>query len=119
MSRLLEYDIENGVKCDVTKWARSQGIDVYFLKLTILGFRGWPDRLILWPGGGILFIEFKRPGEKPRKLQEYVHDIIRKLGFEIQVHDNRDIAVAAIKAKVGAAPRTSAGHEEDSGGGGV
>lgn len=119
MSRLLEYDIEEGVRRDIGKWARSQGIDVYFLKLTILGHRGWPDRLILWPGRGILFIEFKRPGEKPRKLQEYVHDIIRKLGFEIQIHDNRDIAVAAIKAKVGAAPRTSAGHEEDSGGGGV
>jgi len=36
----------------------------------------------------LIFIEFKRQGETPRKLQEYVHEKIRAHGFKTYVIDN-------------------------------
>lgn len=41
---------------------------------------GIPDTLILRNGRSV-FIEFKRPGEKPKELQEYRHRKIREKGF--------------------------------------
>lgn len=43
---------------------------------------GWPDRLVLLPGGIIAFIETKRPiGGKDEPLQPLVQRTLRKLGF--------------------------------------
>jgi hypothetical protein len=58
---------------------------------------GFPDRLFLVPGGRPLMIEFKAPGAKPRKLQLYIHEQLRKLGYAVEVHDTVAGAVAAIK----------------------
>jgi len=77
--------------------------------------RGWPDRLLLWPWRNVLFVEFKRPGEQPRKLQHYVHELIRAIGFEVLVHDNIDAAMAEIKAHVDASTGTASGLKADSG----
>ena len=42
---------------------------------------GGPDRLVLLPNGVAMFIEFKQPGEVPRRDQiEYMMDLNR-LGF--------------------------------------
>jgi hypothetical protein len=67
------------------EYAREQGC--LAVKLTIWGRRGWPDYLFLYHGRA-LFIEFKRTGEKPRKLQEYIHGLIREHGFQVAVVDN-------------------------------
>lgn len=77
------------------------------------GETGWPDRIFFIPNRPLL-IEFKRPGEKdntsPR--QEYIHDILRELGYDVQVHDNKDEALAAIKAaKLEAARLSKARHQ--------
>ena len=53
------------------------------LKFVSPGFSGVPDRLILLPGGNLIFVETKKPGEKERKRQEYVQGLLRKLGFEV------------------------------------
>jgi hypothetical protein len=113
---MLEKNIEADVGKKLHYWAREQGFNLHYLKLTVLGNRGWPDRLLLWPNRGMMFIEFKRPGEVPRKLQLYVHDALRKLGFEVQVHDNIDVAVAAVKTYVESTARAGTGHETDTGG---
>ena len=47
------------------------------------GQNGVPDRIILVPMGRIYFVETKAPGKKMRRLQEWVADGIRKLGFEV------------------------------------
>ena len=57
------------------------------IKLNPLGMAGLPDRLILMPGARIVFAELKRPGEKPRKIQEAFHNRLRKLGFRVEVVD--------------------------------
>lgn len=106
---MLEKDIEAAVGREVALLSRELNLPIYYLKLTIVANRGWPDRLLLWPNRGIMFIEFKRPGEKPRKLQEFVHAAIRKLGFIVEVHEDVNRAMAAIKAQVGATSGTGAG----------
>lgn len=52
------------------------------LKLTCL--RGIPDRLLVVPGGRVAFLEYKRPGEDPRKLQKYWQRQLKALGFHAE-----------------------------------
>lgn len=113
---MLEKDIEAAVASRLNQWARAKGIKLSYLKLTIPGNRGYPDRLILAEGGRALFVEFKRPGEVPRKLQVYTHDWLRQLGFEVQTHDTIDGAMEAITAYLDSTPRTDSWHEADSAG---
>lgn len=51
------------------------------------GFDGVPDRIAMFPGGKIAFVEIKAPGEKPRPLQAARHRLLRQLGFEVYVLD--------------------------------
>ena len=51
------------------------------------GFDGVPDRIAMFPGGKIAFVEMKAPGEKPRPLQRARHELLRKLGFRVYVLD--------------------------------
>lgn len=53
------------------------------------GNTGVPDRMILLPGGRIMFAELKAPGKKPTPVQKLQHEKIRKLGFEVLVIDNK------------------------------
>lgn len=52
------------------------------------GSDGWPDRLVLMPGGKIAFVELKATGEKPRPLQLQRHAQLRDLGFSVFVVDD-------------------------------
>lgn len=52
------------------------------------GSSGWPDRIILLPDGKVAFAELKAPGRKPRKLQLYRHEQLRKRGFLVFVIDD-------------------------------
>lgn len=60
------------------------------LKFTSPGWRGAPDRIVLVPGGRIVFVEFKAPGKKPSLLQVRRHNDLRLLGFDVRVIDNVD-----------------------------
>lgn len=74
------------------------------LKIALGAETGWPDRLFLLGNGKILFVEFKYPGEKPSAKQEYIHEFLRELGYEVQVHTNEDETLRAIRsAKVDSA----------------
>jgi DsbC/DsbD-like thiol-disulfide interchange protein len=54
------------------------------------GNSGVPDRICLFPGGRIVFVELKAPGKKPRVLQEKQIKKIRKLGFRVEVIDSEE-----------------------------
>ena len=57
-------------------------------KLVSPGFDGMPDRLVLFPGGKIGFVEVKAPGKEPRPLQVARHGLLRRLGFKVYVLDD-------------------------------
>ena len=48
---------------------------------------GLPDRLCLFPGHKIAFVELKTTGQKPRKIQRFMHEKLRSLGFKVKVID--------------------------------
>lgn len=96
--RVLESGIEGKACREV--WKK---LGVYGLKLHVVGQRGYPDRVFLIPGGRPLLIEFKRPGEVPRDLQAHIHKRLRKLGYQVEVHDDWRDAFEAVKQAVEAA----------------
>ena len=60
------------------------------LKLVSPGFNGMPDRLVIFPGGIIAFVEVKAPGKKPGALQLSRHRLLKRLGFRVYILDNID-----------------------------
>ena len=56
-------------------------------KLVCPGFDGMPDRMVLFPGGRIGFVEIKAPGERPRALQISRHGLLRRLVCKVYVLD--------------------------------
>ena len=55
------------------------------LKWVSPGYTGVPDRIVLLPGGRILFVEVKRPGTKDGRTprQKRVADLLTALGFTV------------------------------------
>lgn len=76
-------------------WARAHGCRA--TKLQGPGNRSQPDYIFRIPGGRPFLIEFKRPGEVPTPLQartigEWLAD-----GYDVEVHDTKETAIAALK----------------------
>ena len=70
---------------------------VWVIKLLSTFIKGLPDRMILCQGGYVGFAEIKTTGKKPTKIQTYIHEKLRVLGFEVFVIDDlesRDIAIS-------------------------
>lgn len=67
------------------------------LKLLSAHISGLPDRLCLFPGGTLLFVEVKSTGQKPKRIQKYIHERLRKLGFDVEVIENTDQLKELIK----------------------
>lgn len=79
--RILERTIEASVV------GHAKALGMIARKMDGLGFIGWPDRMFLYVGS-VLFIEFKRPGEKPTPAQEALHTLLRAHGFAVRVCDD-------------------------------
>lgn len=63
----------------------------FCLKLLSQHITGLPDRLCLLPKGKIFFVEVKTTGKKPRKIQSYIHERLRSLGFRVYVLDSSQV----------------------------
>lgn len=48
---------------------------------------GLPDRLCLFPGHKIVFVELKTTGRKPSRIQIFMHNKLKALGFRVEVID--------------------------------
>lgn len=57
------------------------------IKLLCNHILGLPDRLCLFPGGKLAFVELKTTGEKPKRIQIFMHKKLRALGFRVEVID--------------------------------
>lgn len=53
---------------------------------------GEPDRLFLFHGGNVLWMEFKRLGEKSGPRQQHRIDELRKWGYNVETCDNYEDA---------------------------
>lgn len=58
---------------------------------------GLPDRLCLMPNRKICFVELKSTGRKPRRIQTFIHNKLRALGFRVEVIDT----VEGVKQLIG------------------
>lgn len=70
----LEKDIEK----DIGTYARSKGCLYY--KFTSPNNRSVPDRIIVAPGGAVGFLEVKRAGQCPTKLQTIEINKLKQMG---------------------------------------
>lgn len=78
---MLESIVENYLKKKVEKLGGKA------FKWAPIGVTGVPDRMVLLPGGRIIFVELKAPGKKARKLQEYRAKQLKELGFQVECLD--------------------------------
>ena len=58
------------------------------LKFVSPGLSGVPDRLLLFPGGRVVFAEVKAPGKKLRPLQMKRKMQLESLGFKVYIVDD-------------------------------
>lgn len=54
------------------------------------GHVGAPDRICIFPGGRVYFVETKAPGGKPRPAQLAFHRELAELGVAVRVIDTRE-----------------------------
>jgi len=57
--------------------------------IKLLSIVGLPDRLFLFPGARVWFVEFKAPGGRVSPRQRHVFWLLGQMGFPVAVIDNR------------------------------
>lgn len=60
------------------------------IKLLCDNIVGLPDRLVLFPLGIIAFVELKTTKKKPRRIQLFMHNKLKALGFRVEVIDTTE-----------------------------
>lgn len=86
--------LEKTIEKAVVAWASSRG----FLTPKMLSTEnGWPDRLFISPYGHTIFIEFKRPGQYPTKLQCYRIEKLQERGIPAFWVDSEEAAIAILQ----------------------
>ena len=110
MSGRLESSIEDAVN----GYAKVSGIIVR--KLNNAADDGWPDRLYVSKFGHHFYIEYKRPGEPPRKLQIYRVWTLCMWNCDVYVIDSVEEGKNVIdyykRGKLDAAPVSRARHQD-------
>ena len=84
---------ESTIEAAVVRHCKANNLLCY--KFTSPARRGVPDRMIIG-NGKVLFLELKAPGEKPTKLQEYEHSLLRGAGMAVTWADSVGTATADI-----------------------
>jgi hypothetical protein len=92
---MIENNVENYLNREVKKLGGRAA------KFVSPGLRGVPDRIVLLPGGKMVFIELKAPGEKPRKQQMYRMKQIEDLGFKTYTIDSYEAVKEFIRRELG------------------
>lgn len=73
--KLLEGNLRESVK-KLGGWA---------VKFWVVNLAGFPDRIVLMPGGRIWFVEMKSTGKGPSPIQKVIQSKLRGLGFAVRV----------------------------------
>ncbi len=67
---------------------RVEAIGGKCMKFVSPGMCGVPDRICLFPGGQVVFVETKVPGGRLKPLQRKRHQELQELGFKVLVIDS-------------------------------
>lgn len=54
------------------------------------GNAGVPDRIVIFPGGRIFFVELKAQSRKPTKLQVKQMNVLKGFGCDVRVIDSKE-----------------------------
>lgn len=87
---MAETHIENPVV------VRAEAAGYLVRKVQWVGRKGAPDRLFARPDRGLVFIEFKAPGEEPNTQQSREHKRMREAGIEVHVCDSVEEALVLL-----------------------
>lgn len=71
---LVEQAKQNGLLC---------------LKYSNPNMVGYPDRLLVLPGGSVIWVELKSKGRKPTKIQQIRMSELTGMGHLVEVIDNK------------------------------
>lgn len=85
----MTYYRENLIEKHLVAEVKKAGGVAY--KFVSPGRRSVPDRIVLLPGGRIVFVECKAPGKAPRADQQREHERLRALGFTVVVLDSKNL----------------------------
>lgn len=89
-----------GAEASIERWVTEKAVSQYGVQSAKWGVSGWPDRVFLLPGGKPLLIEFKAPGAALMPRQAYRADFLKRMGYDVECYDNRDLALKAIGDRV-------------------
>jgi len=81
---MLERDLEKQL---IAKAKLAGGVAI---KWTAPSMAGVPDRIVILPGGKIVFVELKAPGKRPSLIQQRTIEMLRELGASVSVIDSRE-----------------------------
>ena len=90
--------LEKEEEATIAKWCIKNGVN--FIKFTPMGARGYPDRIVILPGGKHIWIELKRRGKKPRPLQTYRMHQLTEQGAEALWFDNAEDCIDYLKEEL-------------------
>ena len=88
--------LEKVIESKVNAYAQSKGFLTY--KFTSPARRAVPDRIYISPKGTVIFVEFKREGQKPTPQQEREHLRLRLQNVYVFVIDNVETGKAMVDA---------------------
>lgn len=80
--------LERTVEAYLVKKVKEAGGIAY--KFTSPQRRSVPDRICLFPGGRIVFVEVKAPGKKPTSLQAREHVRLDDYGHTVAVIESKE-----------------------------
>ncbi|MGS2677688.1 VRR-NUC domain-containing protein [Citrobacter freundii] len=83
------YERESLIEKHLVAEVKKAGGRTY--KFVSPGRRSVPDRIVLLPGGRLIFVECKAPGKSPRADQLREHERLRSLGFIVVVLDSKNL----------------------------
>ena len=75
--------LEKAIEKKLVEGVRKMGGRAY--KWVSPGANGVPDRIVILPGGRIIFVELKTEQGRVSKLQKMQHVILRRLGCDVRV----------------------------------
>lgn len=78
---------EKAIERYLVEQARQNGLPC--LKYSNPNMVGYPDRLLVLPGGGVVWVELKSKGRKPTKIQQIRMSELTGMGHLVEVIDNK------------------------------